>query len=97
MIINDCQIREKIYESSHSLIYRGIKEDDEQPVILKILQENYPDPITLSQFKQEYKILSQLNHPRIIKTYGIDKYQNTLVIILEDFGGISLDSLLKDS
>ncbi|MDJ0659783.1 MAG: AAA family ATPase [Crocosphaera sp.] len=95
MMINNCQVREKIYESFHSLIYRGIKEDDQQPVILKILQENYPDPVTLSQFKQEHKILSQLNSSRIIKTYGIDKYQNTLVIILEDFGGISLDALLK--
>ncbi|WP_198648556.1 AAA family ATPase [Cyanothece sp. BG0011] len=97
MIINDCLIREKVYESSHSLIYRGIREIDQQPVILKILQESYPDPITLSQFKQEYKILSQLNSPRIIKSYGIDKYQNTLVIVLEDFGGIALDSLLKEN
>ncbi|MEL4896549.1 ATP-binding sensor histidine kinase [Crocosphaera sp. Alani8] len=96
MIINNCQIIEKIYESSHSLIYRGLREEDRQPVILKILQENYPDPFTLSQFKQEYNILSILNSRRIIKTYGIDKYQKTLVIILEDFGGISLDSLLKD-
>ncbi|MDJ0731360.1 MAG: AAA family ATPase, partial [Crocosphaera sp.] len=96
MIIKNCRIREKLYESSHSLIYRAIREEDQQPVILKILQENYPDPITLSQFKQEYKILSQLNSPRIIKTYGIHKYQNTLVIILEDFGGISLDFLLQE-
>ena len=92
MIINNCQIREKLYESSHSLISRGIREEDQQAVILKILPENYPDPVTLSQFKQEYKILSQFSSPRIIKTYAIDKYQNTLLMILEDFGGISLDS-----
>ncbi len=97
MIINNCQIREKLYESSHSLIYRGVREEDQQPVILKILQENHPDPITLSQFKQEYKILSQFSSQRIIKTYSIDKYQNTLLIILEDFGGISLESLLKEN
>ncbi|MGK7954731.1 MAG: AAA family ATPase, partial [Crocosphaera sp.] len=97
MIINNYQIREKLYESSHSLIYRVIQEDDEQPVILKILQENHPDPITLYQFKQEYKILRQFNSSRIIKTYGMDKYQNSLVIILEDFGGISLNSFLKKS
>lgn len=96
MIINNCRIIERLYESSHSLIYRGIREKDQQPVILKILQENHPDPLTLSQFKQEYKILRRLNSPRIIKTYGIDKYQNTLVILLEDFGGIALDALLKE-
>ncbi|EAZ89674.1 ATP-binding protein [Crocosphaera chwakensis] len=97
IIINDCSIKEKLYESPHSLIYRGVRETDNKPVILKILQDSYPDPLTLSQFKQEYKILSQLNSSRIIKTYGIDKYQNTLVIILEDFGGIALNSLLKDN
>lgn len=97
MIINNCLIKEKLYESPHSLIYRGIREKENKPVILKILQHNYPDPLTLSQFKQEYKILSKLNSSRIVRTYGIEKYQNTLVIILEDFGGIALSSLLKEN
>ncbi|MDJ0508598.1 MAG: AAA family ATPase [Crocosphaera sp.] len=93
MIINNCHIVQKLYESPQSLIYKGFRGQDKQPVILKILQETYPDPITLSQFKQEYKILNRLESPAVIKTYGMEAYQNTLMIILEDFGGISLEKL----
>ncbi|MGK7941030.1 MAG: AAA family ATPase, partial [Crocosphaera sp.] len=96
MIINNCHIVQKLYESPQSLIYRGIRGQDKQPVILKILQETYPDPITLSQFKQEYKILNHLESPAVIKTYGMETYQNTLMIILEDFGGISLEKFLEE-
>ena len=35
------QIQAKIYESSRSLVYRAIRKDNNQPVILKILKENY--------------------------------------------------------
>ena len=96
MIINDYHIVQKLYESPQSLIYRGFRGQDQQTVILKILQETYPDPITLSQFKQEYKILNHLASSAVIKTYGMENYQTTLMIILEDIGGISLEKFLEE-
>ncbi|MEM8780469.1 MAG: AAA family ATPase, partial [Cyanobacteria bacterium P01_G01_bin.49] len=95
MIINGYQIREKIYESSQSFIYRGYRDQDNLPVIFKTIKESYPNSITLSQFKQEYEILKNLNFPGVIKTYGLEQYQNSLVIILEDFGGVPLNFLLN--
>jgi hypothetical protein len=32
----------------------------------------------------------------VIKVYGIEKYQNTLVIIFQDFGGESLKQLMAN-
>lgn len=95
MLINRYQVLEKVYESSQSLIYRAYHETDQLPVILKILKASYLKPTTLSQFKQEYEIIKQLNLPGVIKTYGLEKYQNSLMIVLEDFGGTSLNLLLK--
>ncbi|MEA5509205.1 AAA family ATPase [Crocosphaera sp. UHCC 0190] len=97
MLIHGYKIREKIYESSQSLIYRGYRKNDQLPVILKNLKNSYPDPTTLSQFKQEYEILNQLNLPGVIQTYGLEKYQNSAAIILEDFGGQSLNLLLREN
>ncbi|MEA5533919.1 AAA family ATPase [Crocosphaera sp. XPORK-15E] len=95
MLIHGYKIQEKIHESSQSLVYRAIREHDQLPVILKNLKQSHPDPITISQFKQEYKILDHLNLPGVIKTYGLEKYQNSLSIILEDFGGESLSIILQ--
>jgi len=83
----------KIYESVNSIIYRGLRNEDNQPVILKVLQQDYPTPEELTRYRQEYDILFGLNLAGVVKTYGLEKHQNTLVIILEDFGGQSL----KDS
>ncbi len=87
---------EKIYDSGNSLVYRAINYKNNQPVILKILKENYPTPEELTRYRQEYEIICRLNGlnlARIIKAYRIEKYQNTLLMCLEDFGGQSLKTL----
>jgi predicted ATPase/serine phosphatase RsbU (regulator of sigma subunit)/tRNA A-37 threonylcarbamoyl transferase component Bud32 len=96
LILPNYQILNQIYESANSLIYRGIRNEDNQPVILKVLKEDYPSPEELARYQQEYEITKHFNLPGIIKTYGIEKYENTLVIVLEDFGGESLKQLITD-
>ncbi|MBD2181171.1 AAA family ATPase [Planktothrix sp. FACHB-1375] len=89
------QILEQIYESANSLVYRGWQERDNQPVVLKILKLNYPTFSELIKYKQEYYITRSLDYPGIIKVYNQEKYQNTLCIVLEDFGGESLKLWMK--
>ncbi|MDM8565647.1 AAA family ATPase [Candidatus Halobeggiatoa sp. HSG11] len=88
------KITEQIYESANSIVYRGLRNDNNQPVILKMLKQDYPTPAELARYRQEYEIIHDLNLSGIIKVYGIEKYQNTLVIILEDFGSNSLKQLI---
>jgi predicted ATPase/serine phosphatase RsbU (regulator of sigma subunit)/tRNA A-37 threonylcarbamoyl transferase component Bud32 len=90
------QISTQIYESANSLVYRGIRKKDNQPVIFKLLKEDYPMPEELTRYRQEYEITHDLDSTGIIKVYDIEKYQNTLVIILEDFGADSLRQLMAD-
>ncbi|MGL5836152.1 MAG: AAA family ATPase [Waterburya sp.] len=89
------QILGKIYESFNSKVYQGIRIADHQPVILKVLRQDYPNPQELTRYKQEYKTICRLNFPEAIKAYGLESYQRTLVIILEDFGAASFRQLLQ--
>jgi predicted ATPase/signal transduction histidine kinase/CheY-like chemotaxis protein len=84
------QILTQIDESPNSLVYRAVRNQDNQAVILKVLKQDYPTPEELTRYRQEYQITKSLNLKGVVKTYGIEKYQNTLVMILEDFGGESL-------
>ena len=84
------QILAKIYESDNSLVYRAVRDRDNQPIILKILQEDYPTPAELTRYKQEYEITRSLNLDGVVKAYDLQRYQNSLVMLLEDFGGESL-------
>ncbi|MGB5970467.1 MAG: serine/threonine-protein kinase PknK [Spirulinaceae cyanobacterium] len=90
------QISHKIYESANSLVYRAIFTSDNQPVILKILKEKYPTPSELNRYKQEYEITRFLNAQGVIKAYNLQRYENSLVMFLEDFGGKSLKLLMAD-
>jgi PAS domain S-box-containing protein len=84
------QILAQIYESPKSLVYRGLREEDNQAVILKFLREEYPTPEEIIRYKQEYKITRNLNIEGVVRAYTLERYQNTLVILFEDFGGESL-------
>jgi serine/threonine protein kinase len=84
------QITTKIYESDNSLVYRAVRDRDNLPIILKILKQDYPTPAELTRYKQEYEITRSLNLEGVIKVYDLQRYQNSLVMLLEDFGGESL-------
>ncbi|MCT7963228.1 AAA family ATPase [Laspinema sp. D1] len=83
-------VQTQIYESANSIVYRGIRDADSQAIILKVLQENYPTPQELARYRTEYQITQSLNVPGVVKVYDLQKYQNTLVMFVEDFGGESL-------
>jgi serine/threonine protein kinase len=93
--IDGYEILTQIYDSTNSNVYRGIRQEDKQPVILKILKEDYPTPSELTRYKQEYEITRNLNLDGVIKAYELKPYQRTLVIILEDFGAVSLKQLMN--
>ncbi|MEG4585597.1 AAA family ATPase [Microcoleus sp. MOSTC5] len=79
-----------LYESANSLVYRAIREADSQPIILKLLKESYPTPQELLRYRTEYRITQELKEAGVVRVYDLQKYQNSLVMFVEDFGGESL-------
>ncbi len=93
--IPDYKFVKKIYESKNSLVYRAIQSSNKGFVIVKILKENYPNPSELTRYKQEYDITNSLRSDSIIRAYDLRRYENTLAMLLEDFGGESLGFLIS--
>lgn len=90
------QIIVQIYESLNSEVYQGIRASDNQPVILKVLKQEYPTAPELARYKQEYNTIRSLKFDGAIAAYGLEPYGRTLIIILEDFGGVSLKKLIEE-
>lgn len=93
--INEYEISAIIYESKNSIVYRGWQNKEQQPVILKILKSDSTNPSEINRYKQEYEIIVQLKLEGVVRAYALEKYQSTLAIVLEDFGGESLKKLMK--
>ncbi|MBF0396311.1 MAG: AAA family ATPase [Desulfobacterales bacterium] len=88
-------ISEQIYESVNSTIYRGVKIATNTPVIIKYLRKEYPTPEEVRRFKTEYVIIQNINSEGVIKVFSIEKYNTSMVMIVEDFGGESLSRLFS--
>ncbi|WGV27668.1 trifunctional serine/threonine-protein kinase/ATP-binding protein/sensor histidine kinase [Halotia branconii] len=84
------QITEQIYSGSKTLVYRGIREKDQRSVILKLMRNEYPTFIEIAQFRNQYTITKNLDLPGIVKPYSLESYRNGYVLVMDDFGGISL-------
>ncbi|MEH1834977.1 MAG: AAA family ATPase [Nostoc sp.] len=91
------RIIEQIYLGSKTLVFRGIREQDQKSVILKLMRNEYPTFAEIAQFRNQYIITKNLDLPGIVKTYSLENYRNSYVLVMEDFGGISLqDWRLED-
>ncbi|MEG4115080.1 MULTISPECIES: AAA family ATPase [unclassified Microcoleus] len=96
LVLPNIEVHAQIYSSANSLVYRGTSQPDNTPVILKLLQQDYPSPSELTRYKQEYEITCSLNLEGVIKVYSQQAYQRTLVMVVEDFGGESLEKLRQE-
>jgi len=90
IVLSGYQILEKIYEGVRTVVYRAKKDGYREPVIIKIIKYDYPSLEQITNLRQEFIITQNLECEGIVKTYNLENYQNSLALILEDFGGLSL-------
>lgn len=84
----------RIYESSHSIVFRATRLKDNKPVVFKVLNREYPTPAELERFHDEFLLTRSLKNPGVIQVYDCVKYNHSRALILEDFGGKSLEEIM---
>lgn len=87
------RIIETIYDNHHSIVHRALRDEDTLPVILKLPKTDCPTALELTYYRHEFGILSQLHLPGVIGVHALQPYQNTILLVLEDFGGSALSQL----
>ena len=83
-------IKDKIYSGTRTLVYRGMREQDQKPVVIKLMHLEYPSFHELLQFRNQYVIAKNLDLGGVIQPYSLETYHNGYALVMEDFGGISL-------
>ncbi|NET42641.1 ATP-binding sensor histidine kinase [Okeania sp. SIO2B3] len=84
------QTLELIHQSERTLVYRGMNLENGQPVVIKLMGNEYPSFNELVQFRNQYAIAKNLDIPSIVKPYSLLRYNNGYALIMEDIGAISL-------
>ncbi len=89
-------LKDKIHSGEKSIICRGTKAGSLRPVVIKILNNEYPGSEELNAFRTEYEVLEKIRGKFIIQAIGLEKYANSLAIIFEDIGAEAVSKLLKE-
>ena len=96
ILIPGYSVQEKLYEGAKSIVYRGFRKTDETPVVIKIFKKDYPSIEDIAAVEREFEITKNLNLEGCVRPYGLESYQNSPALILEDFGGTSLKNLVLE-
>jgi predicted ATPase/signal transduction histidine kinase len=94
--IDGYNILEIIHEGLKSLVFRGQRLSDNKPVILKLLRSEYPSFNELLQFRHQYTVTQHLEISGVVQPLALEKYRNSLVLVMPDEGFISLDGYLQN-
>ena len=87
------RVREQIYQGDNCSVYRAIRKEDERPVILKMLRDTYARPERIASFKREYEITRKLSGKGTVRVDNLETDGQRWFMVLEDFGGESLEKL----
>jgi serine/threonine protein phosphatase PrpC/CRP-like cAMP-binding protein len=85
-----------IGRGGYSIVYRGIDSESGNPVAIKMLRHHMAmNPDVMTCFRNEARLIGDMDHDNIIKVYDIVERFRTIFIIMEYLQGESLAELLK--
>lgn len=89
------EILEKLDSSPVKAVYRVLDPSDQHRYILKAVMDSYANPVEAYQLKNEYEMLKDLSLGCVVPVAGLDVIDGALVLRLEDFDAVSLDTYMK--
>jgi predicted ATPase/GAF domain-containing protein/tRNA A-37 threonylcarbamoyl transferase component Bud32 len=95
LVLPNYEVIEQVYQGSNTVIHRGRRLSDNAPVMFKTLRSEHPTPRQISGLRHEYEIMKNLNLDGVVKTYELLPFGEGLALVLEDFGGRPLSSIIQ--
>ncbi|HSD21410.1 MAG TPA: AAA family ATPase [Anaeromyxobacter sp.] len=87
-------VTETVWKDGRKALYRAIRVADHVPVVLKTLEPERCRPRDLERLRHEHEIANALDVRAVVKPLALETYQGLPVLVLEDFGGRSLDRVI---
>ncbi|MBN2576283.1 MAG: AAA family ATPase [Deltaproteobacteria bacterium] len=88
-------IAAKIRENGEAALFRGFRNADRRPVLLKIPHGGRPTTPQLARLRHEHSILASLAAPGVVRGLGIEDLGDGVALVMEYPGDQSLDRLVE--
>ncbi|CAM2068492.1 AAA family ATPase [Sulfidibacter corallicola] len=87
------EVHRTLFQGRNSIVVSASCKATRKPVILKILRENRASPERIARFHFEFELTRELFSDRVIEAQSLEHDRHYWFLVLENFGGSSLDQL----
>ncbi|WP_437338027.1 AAA family ATPase [Sorangium sp. So ce394] len=84
-----------LHEGRMIIVRRARRASDGQPVVLKGPSAGRASPRAIARLRHEQVITREIAHPGVLRILDVEESDGGPVLVLEDFGGASLDIVLR--
>lgn len=85
-----------IYSGASTTVYRGLNNQDNSSVFIKVLNNENPSQTELAKMRREYEIARDLDFEGVVRQINLVPFRQSHALILEDFGGVALSSVMAE-
>jgi predicted ATPase/serine phosphatase RsbU (regulator of sigma subunit) len=89
-------LTETIRETQSASLLRGVRDADRARVVVKLLRAEHPTSAQTARLRHEHALLSALDLPTVVRTFGLVKHGRGEALVLEDLGDRSVESLFRE-
>lgn len=94
--VDDFLVDKRLKAGGVAIVYKGYDPSTKLPVAIKLLQANWAEhDEVVERFDREVRIMSQINHPHIVRFIAHGKRNRQPYIVMEFMPGGSLSERLK--
>ncbi|MCA8925854.1 MAG: protein kinase, partial [Planctomycetes bacterium] len=91
------ELHEELGRGAYGVVFRATQTDLEREVALKVLRprEGELSPVALERFLREGASVARLQHPNVVRVFGIGRHKDLFVLSMELVPGESLKAFRK--
>ena len=89
------EVTDAVCLGRRSLIYRGKRQADGDEVMLKLPSPEYVDGGDPAYLRHEFEMMQRLFGEHVVTAHALERHNDRSFLVLEDFGGESLDRIVR--
>lgn len=87
----DYTLLEQVAETRGAMVYRGTKQGEASPVIIKVLKVTAPSVSNIARVKKEYDIIQSICHEGVVRAIDIIEHKGQIAVVTENITEPSLE------
>jgi serine/threonine-protein kinase len=95
-VLGDFRLVKKLGQGAMATVYKAVQISQDRKVAIKLLHRSIAEnPKLVERFSREARVLCDLNHPNIVRGYGVGEVEGIHYFVMEYVSGVTLQHVLN--